>query len=291
MELRRRLMNALIMLLVLSVIGICGYLWLAPHSTVLQVIYMVVCTITGVSNGEEIIDSSHNPELRIFNIVVIGFGFLVAAYVLASITSFLVERDITNIFWRRKMQKRISELKHHYIVCGLGATGRHVMEELQKTGTPFVAIELKEEVFTRVREHESGTFKDLLCVVGDATDDEVLEQANLAHAKGLISVLGNDKDNLVVTVMVRQRNPSIRIVARCSDPNFAEKLTKAGANATVSPNTIGGLRMASEMLRPHVVGLLDMMLKQQGHTLRVEEIEIHEHSPWIGKTLGSLHLR
>jgi voltage-gated potassium channel len=279
------------MLLIIALIGAIGYLTLAPHSGPLQVLYMVVSTIFGVSNGEEIISTNHSPALRLFNILIIILGFVASAYVLASVTSFLVERDISNIFWRRKMQKRISELKHHYVVCGLGATGRHAIEELQKTGTPFVVVEIKEEVFTRLREHESGRYKELLCIVGDATDDDVLEEANIGHAKGLIAALGNDKDNLVVTVMVRQRNPHVRIVARCSDPRFAEKLTKAGANSTVSPNTIGGLRMASEVLRPHVVGFLDMMLKQQGQTLRVEEIEVGEQSPWAGKALGELNLR
>lgn len=291
MMLRRRLGYALVLLLILASVGVLGYVALAPHTSPLQVLYMVVSTIFGVSNGEEIIDTAHNPALRIFNIIFIVLGFVASAYVLASVTSFLVERDISNIFWRRKMQKRISELKHHYVVCGLGSTGRHAIEELQKTGTPFVVVEIKEEVFTRLREHETGQFKDLLCIIGDATDDDVLEEANIGHAKGVIAALSNDKDNLVVTVMVRQRNPHIRIVARCTDPRFSDKLTKAGANSTVSPNTIGGLRMASEVLRPHVVGFLDMMLKQQGQTLRVEEIEIGEGSPWASKTLGELNLR
>src|SRR5207253_3080463 len=136
---------------------------------------------------------------------------------LASITTFLVEGEITNIFWRRKMQKRISELKQHYVVCGLGDTGRHAVEELQKTRTPYVVIETHEESVQRLRESEEE-FKDL-------------------------------------------------------------------------PNRIGGLRLASEVLRPHVVGFLDTMLKEQSRTLRIEEIEISSGSPWIGRSLGELSLR
>ena len=140
------------------------------------------------------------------------------------------------------MQKRISELKDHYVVCGLGTTGRHAVEELQKMGTPFVVIETHEENIQKLREHLDASH--LLYIIGDATDDDVLTQAGIARARGLIVALSADKDNLVIIVMVRQMNPKIRIVARCTDPKFSEKMLKAGANSTVSPNHIGGLRMA-----------------------------------------------
>jgi voltage-gated potassium channel len=290
MELRRRLANAMLALVALGAIATSGYIALGDNVSFLQALYMFVTTIATVGYGE-IVDTSHSAALRTFNLVVILFGWAISAYVLASLTTFLVEGEITNIFWRRKMQKQISELKHHYVVCGLGDTGRHAIEELQKTGTPFVAVEAREDVVKRLREHESGAYKDMLIIMGDATDETVLEEANVSQAKGLIAALSNEKDNLVITVMVRQRHNHMRIVARCTDPKFGEKLVKAGANSTVSPNMIGGMRMASEVLRPHVVSFLDSMLKQQGQTVRVEEIELAENSPWVGKTFASLNLR
>jgi voltage-gated potassium channel len=211
--------------------------------------------------------------------------------VFSSVTAFLVEGEITNIFWRRRMQKKISELKDHYVVCGLGATGRHAVEELQKSGTPFVVIEMHEENIQKLREHKHLDAANLLYIIGDATDDDVLVEAGIARARGLIVALSADKDNLVIIVMVRQMNPKIRIVARCTDTKFSEKMLKAGANSTVSPNHIGGLRMASEVLRPHVVSFLDLMLKEQSRTLRVEEVEVGGASTWVGKTLGQLNLR
>src|SRR5437667_3904378 len=135
------------------------------------------------------------------------------------------------------------------------------------------------------------TFLQALYIIGDATDDDVLTQAGIARARGLIVALSADKDNLVIIVMVRQMNPKIRIVARCTDPKFSEKMLKAGANSTVSPNHIGGLSMASEVLRPHVVSFLDLMLKEQSRTLRVEEIEVGNASSWVGKTLAQIDLR
>ena len=291
MELRRRLGKAFLALVALCTVATLGYLWLGgPNVTLLDAIYMVVTTIATVGYGE-IVDTSHNPALRVFNLFIILFGWAISAYVLASLTTFLVEGEITNIFWRRKMQKRIDELKHHYIVCGLGDTGRHAIEEFQKTGTPFVAIDSREDVVRKLREHESGAYKDMLIIIGDATEEKILEEANINQAKGLIAALANEKDNLVITVMVRQKHHHIRIVARCTDPKFGEKLVKAGANSTVSPNMIGGMRLASEVLRPHVVSFLDSMLKQQGQTVRVEEIELGESSPWIGKHFGELNLR
>src|SRR5947209_9456553 len=291
MELRRRLVIALLLLLVLATLSTSGYLLLSDNVTFLQALYMTVITLAGVGNGEEIVSTMHSPGLRVFNMAVIVLGWAIAAYVLASITTFLVEGEITNIFWRRKMQRRISELKNHYIVCGLGDTGRHAIEELQKTGTPYVVVDSHDDNVARVREHQSNLFKELLYVIGDATDDLVLDQAGISRAKGLIAALAVDKDNLVITVMVRQKNPSIRIVARCTDLKFSDKMIKAGASATVSPNMIGGMRLASEVLRPHVVGFLDMMVKDQSHTLRIEEIELGKSSTWIGKSLGELNLR
>jgi voltage-gated potassium channel len=290
MELRRRLAFAFLLMLGLVAISVCGYIWLGSGVSFLDALYMAVITISTIGYTE-VVDTSHNPLLRVFNMGVILLGWGLSAYVLASVTTFLVEGEITNIFWRRKMQKKISELKDHYIVCALGDTGRHAVEELQKTGTPYVVVESHEDNVKKVREDSSGQFNEMLYLIGDATDDQVLEDAGIARAKGLITALSVDKDNLVITVMVRQKSPNIRIVARCTDPKYADKLVKAGANATVSPNMIGGLRMASEMLRPHVVGFLDMMLKQKGHALRIEEIEVEALSTWVGKTLGELNLR
>ncbi|HZR28252.1 MAG TPA: potassium channel protein [Terriglobales bacterium] len=291
MELRRRLIYAVILLLAVTTLSVAGYLWLGgPQVTFLQALYMAVITLAGVGYGE-IVDTSHNPMLRVFNMFVVLVGVTITVYVFSSVTAFLVEGEITNIFWRRRMQKRISELKDHYVVCGLGTTGRHAVEELQKTGTPFVVVEMHEENIQKLREHKALDTANLLTIVGDATDDDVLTQAGITRARGLIVALSVDKDNLVIIVMVRQMNPKIRIVARCTDPKFSEKMLKAGANSTVSPNHIGGLRMASEVLRPHVVSFLDLMLKEQSRTLRIEELEIGSTSPWLGKTLAQLDLR
>ncbi len=287
MNIRRRLLWALALLLLALAISVSGYRLLGgPHVTFLQALYMAVITLAGVGYGE-IVDTSHNPTLRLFNIFVVLFGVTLMVYVFSVVTAFLVEGEVRDLFWRRKMQKRISELKDHYIVCGLGDTGRYVLDELQAMGTPHVVIESHEESIKKLGEHRP----DLLYIIGDATDESVLDRAGVERARGLIAGLANDKDNLVITVLVRQKNPDIRIVARCSDDEkFGERMLKAGATSTVSPNRIGGLRLASEVLRPHVVGFLDQMLKQKGKTLRIEEITVNAGSHWIGMPLDALRL-
>lgn len=277
--------------MVLVLIAVVGYRVMGgPSVTILQALYMAVITLAGVGYGE-IVDTSLNPALRIFNIFVVLLGVMITAYLFSSVTAFLVEGDYSDLFRRRKMLKRISQLNKHFIVCGIGDTGRHAVAELQKTGTPYVVIETHQEGINRLLEHSAELYKDMLYVIGDATDEEVLEQGGLSRASGLLTMLAQDKDNLVITVLARQKNPHIRIVARCTDLKFSERMQKAGANSVVSPNMIGGLRLASEVLRPHVVGFLDLMIKEQSRTLRIEEIVIADSSPWIGKTLGQLQLK
>ena len=189
------------------------------------------------------------------------------------------------------MQRHIDELTGHHIVCGLGDTGRHAVAELQKTNTPHVVVDLSEENIKKLKELHPEALHEMLYVVGDATEEDILEKAGLSRANGLIAALPLDKDNLVVTVIVRQRFPKMRIVARSAERKFSERMMRAGANSTVSPSHIGGLRMASELIRPHVVGFLDLMLKEQGKTLRVEEIEVKAASPWAGSALHELNLK
>jgi voltage-gated potassium channel len=290
MDLRRRIITALLLLLGVGAGAVIGYRVLAgPSASFLQALYMAVITLAGVGYGE-IIDTSRNPALRVFNIFVVLIGVALTVYVFSVLTAFLVEGEIRHLFRRRKMQKRISELQGHYIVCALGDTGRFAVEELQKTGSPYVVIEANQEHVNKFMEHRGAPFTDMLYIIGDATDEAVLNQAGVDRASGLIAALSGDKDNLVITVMVRQQNPDIRIVARYTDSKFSERMLKAGANAIVSPNHIGGLRLASEVLRPHVVGFLDLMLQEKSRILRIEEIDIPERSLWAGMALGAVKL-
>src|SRR2546428_6377272 len=142
MALRKRLLFAIALLLILIIVSVTGYRVLGGDSvTFLQALYMAVITLAGVGYGE-IVDTSHNPALRIFNIGIVLFGVAVTVYVFSVVAAFLVEVEVTNPLWRRRMQRHINELKDHFIVCGLGDTGRHAVAELHETQRPFVVVEL-----------------------------------------------------------------------------------------------------------------------------------------------------
>ena len=254
------------------------------HVSMLDAIYMAVITVATVGYGE-IVDTAAHPALRVFNIFVILFGIGIMLYVFSASTAFIVEGELKDIFRRRKMLKQIQAMKEHFIVCGAGETGHFVVQELLKTSHPFVVIDHDEERLERIR--HLGEFPVLK---GDAADEELLATAGLARARGLVTVLAEDKDNLMVTVTARQLSPTVRIVARCAEARMAEKLIRAGANSAVSPNMIGGLRLASELIRPHVVSFLDEMLRDRNKTMRVEEIAVGPGSPWMGKSLQDTQL-
>lgn len=182
------------------------------------------------------------------------------------------------------MEKTIKKLKGHYILCGFGRVGRNIAHELEATGRHYVAID---EDLTRLEEYKEKNV-GLLYLHGDASDDDVLLAADLEDARGVFAVTGDDSRNLMIVITARQLKPAVRIVARCQETRNIEKMRKAGADAIVSPDFTGGMRIASAMIRPHVVSFLDEMLKSDKN-LRVEELPIP--AGFIPKPLGTLKLR
>lgn len=285
MPLRRQLIVSLLLLFIIVMLAAAGYRILGgPEVSTLDAVYMAIITVATVGYGE-VVDTSANPTLRIFNIFVIFFGIGIMLYVFSASTAFIVEGELKDIFRRRKMLKQIRDLKDHFVICGAGETAYHVVNELLKAGHQFVVIDHDEERLEKIQ--HLGQFPVLK---GEAADEEVLEEAGLSRARGLAIVLPDDKDNLMVTVTARQMSSTVRIIARCADARMGDKLIRAGASTAVSPNMIGGMRMASELIRPHVVGFLDLMLREKSKTLRVEEISIGESSPWAGKTIQEMEI-
>lgn len=250
-------------------------------------LYMTVITIATVGYSE-VVDIAHVTGGRIYTIVLIVFGMSILLYFSSSIVALVVEGELKQIFRRERMKKKIEKLRDHIIVCGAGATGVYIIKELIATKTPFVVIDLDENRIRWLIEEELGEF---LYVIGNGSDDHVLEEAGIKKAKGIIVALSSEKDNLFVVISARQLNPNIRIVARCVEPSTAPKLQKAGADAVVSPNFIGGMRMVSEMIRPKVTEFLDLMLYDKDKTLRIEEVNIPPTSSFIGKSLKEVKLR
>ena len=266
--------------LVVLLIGFIGYMVLDGEHNPLTAAYMAIITVFGVGYEEAITLRDH-PAGQVFTIAFIAAGMMSFIFVTASATGFILEGYLHQMLRRKKMQKRIDRLEGHYIVCGSGDTGRHVVEELYKMQVPFVVIERdKERVDRLLGDH------DFCHLEGDATDEELLRQAGVERARGLITSLPDDKSNLFVVLTARGLNKTMRIVSRAIEEGTPAKLLKVGADSVVSPNNIGGLRMASDMLRPAVVSFLDMMMRDPRNTLRFEEATVQEGSEFAGKTIA-----
>lgn len=274
-----------VLLVGIVIAGTIGYRVLGgAENSLLDCLYMTVITISTIGYGE-IIDLSANPAGRVFTIFIALSGIGVLFYVLSNFTAFFVEGEISESFRRKKMEKNIGKLTDHYIVCGVGRVGRHIVHELDSTKRPYVIIEPHRETIEGLLD----LLDNPLYVEGAATDDHTLKKAGIERALGLFAVAGDDNLNLVIALTARGLNPKIKIVARCTLLDNIEKMKKAGADSVISPNFIGGLRMASEMIRPHVVSFLDTMLRDKDKNLRVEEITVPEK--FVGKQVSELNLK
>lgn len=282
----RRILTPVMVLVVVYLVGVVGYKVIGGrgHSW-LDALYMTTITLT-TTGYREVIDITEHPSAMIFTIVLLLFGATAVVVTFSMITAYVVEGDLTAGFRRRRMQRRIDAMRAHTIVCGAGQTGSAVVRELVSTERPCVAIESSAEraaVFER-------QFPDVPVLVGDCTDDEVLTQAGIGFASGVVVCTDDDKVALVTTVLARQMAPKARLVARALDEKAAQRLRQSGADATVSPGNIGGMRMASELLRPSVVTFLDQMLRDENRNLRIEEVRVEQGSAFDGTDVESLRL-
>jgi len=286
----RRLVSAFMFLMTVVGIGSVGLHYLGGGRWEFwDCFYMTVITLSTVGFGETLSDMNAVEGARGFTVMLIVLGSGTLLYFASSLTAFIVEGDLMGALKRNRMQKQIDALSNHIVVCGVGSTGIHILEEMVATETPFVAIDIDEDRLGKLDEDLPGV--ELLSVTGDATDDHILERAGIVRARGIISALHDDKDNLFVTVTARALNSRARIIAKAVEPSAGPKLTRAGADAVVSPNRIGGMRMVSEMIRPRVVQFLDLMLRDRERNMRIEELPIPDDSSIVGATLRETDIR
>jgi voltage-gated potassium channel len=255
--------------------------------TLAQCAYFVAISITTVGYSE-LPELAKVPWGHFFTVIVILLGLGVALYSVSVLTTYFIEGEFQRSRLRRKVGKMIDKVQDHIIVCGVGTTGMHVVDELLATQWPLVAIDVDQRHLDRVQEKVPQTVPVLL---GDATEDATLERAGVRRARGLVAALTDDKANLFIVVTARQLNPKLRIIAKGVDVKAAEKLRHAGADSVVNPAFIGGVRMVSEMIRPQVVEFLDAMLRDKDKNLRIEEVFVPEGSPLATKPLAEVQIR
>jgi voltage-gated potassium channel len=283
----KKLQNILISIILITVIGTLGFKIIGgEHKSFLDALFMTAITITTVGYGD-VIGLDGKPWGKVFTIVFVFFGAALIAYLFTTLAAYIIEGELKEAFRRKKMEKSIAKMKNHYIVCGIGMVGLYVSHELYLTKRPQVAIDIDETKLEVLKAHELNI--DLL--VGDATENEVLWDAMIEKAKGLFATTNSDNDNIVIVLTARQLNPNLRVISRCNDTKNIDKIRRAGADAVVALNYIGGLRMASEMIRPAVTSFLDKMLRDKDSPLRVDEIHIPKHSPFIGKSVETIDFR
>jgi voltage-gated potassium channel len=286
MDSRKRIYVAVVMFAVVFLAGVGGFkVFGGKDWSLIDSVYMTVITVATVGYGE-VHDLSGNLPARVFAVVYILISLGTIAFAVTSITAFIVEGELKNILGRRKMEKEIAKLRDHFIVCGGDETALTIIRELHQTKKDFVVIEPSKERIDRIL-----VSYPILYIRGDPAEDEVLKQAGVESAKGVLLSLPTDEANLFVTITVRNLNPHIRIVAKGIDVKSHGKMRKVGADYVVSPTDIGGMRMASQMLRPAVVTFLDTMLRDKEQGLRVEEVEVKMGSTLARKTVGDSGIR
>ena len=277
----RRLLPTLIMLFVVVIVGTIGYRLIESWSF-LDSLYMVIITLFTVGFQEV---HALSPLGKLFTIVIIVAGVGVAVYAGTQLVEIIIEGEILGYSRRRKMDKKIKDMKNHYIICGYGRTGHQVGAEFDAARVPYVVVDRKQGI-----EEQLGP-RNIPYIVGDITSDENLIKAGIKSARGLITTADSDVANLYVTLSARVLNPNLYIVARASEIETENKLVMAGANRVIAPYYISGKRMAALATRPVTSDFLDMVMHGESLEFSLNEVTIPNNSPLINKTISEAEIR
>lgn len=281
LRVRDRLLLVLVLLLCCLLAGTAGYRLIEGWSW-FDSLYMTVITIGTVGYGEVRTLSSAG---RVFTIFLILGGIGLFTYGFTAITQIVVEGELAKAFRRMRMEQSIAQLSGHFIICGAGHTGGVVCAELRKTGRDFVVVDRDARAIETL---EQRLGFPLLHIVGDGSDAAVLLSAGVQRAAGVFAVLATDQDNAFVVLSAKGLNPKAKVLACQKSLGVREKLLRSGADGVVDPEFIGGLRLASEMIRPVTVGFLDSMLRNKDSHFRFDEISVPSDSPMIGRPVGGI---
>jgi len=277
----RHLKISIIILLLLVSAGTIGFVAI-EHWRFLDALYMTIITL-GTVGFKEVHDLSDIG--KIFTMALIVVGVSVLGYIVGSLAQIMFEGQIQRVIGRKKLEKKIEALHGHYIICGFGRIGSLICREFFSNKLPFVVVEKDLETIEKLDE------EGYLHMKGDATLDETLLKAGIKRAKGLISVVTSDSENVYITLTARGLNADLFILARSSENGSDIKLKRAGASKVISPYVIGGTRMAQSILRPNVVDFIEIATGNDHLDLQMEEITIPHDSVFVGETLVSSGFR
>src|SRR3990172_4848119 len=270
-----RLGGGVLFVMAMVISGVVGY-HVLEGDTWLESLYMTVITLSTVGFQEV---RPLSATGRIFTIALLVGGVGVVFYTAVAVAEKVVAGEFQQFFGRRRMAKKIDSLSEHYLVCGFGRIGEVISRELASKPVPFVVIE---QELGRVRKAEEA---DYFVLQGDAADEKVLVACGVAKGKGLFAALPTDADNVFVTLTAKELNSSLFVVARAESEQTAARLKRAGADAVISPYSMGGHRMAQAVLRPAVVEIIELATHQDSLELQLEEVVVARDSPYDGVTL------
>ncbi len=273
----RRVLGAL---LALTLVGTVGFMW-AEGWSAFDSLYMAVITLTTVGYGEV---HPLSTAGRAFTMAYLIVGIGVFMFGVVMLGERVVRAELGNWLGKRKMQAKIDSLRQHYIICGCGRFGQRLAEEMAARGMPFVVVESNEPTIELCRARQWHH------VVGDATEDTVLQQAGMDRAQGIACTLPSDAANLYVVLTARLARKDLRILSRATTDRDAEKLRRAGADKVISVYTAGAVKMAQLLANPHVENFLEVI---SGHNkaLDLAEVQVVASAPYCGKTLQDSGLR
>jgi len=271
------------LLLFLVAAGTAGYYYIEGWD-ILDSLYMTVLTMATI--GFKDLDTlSQGGKIFTIGLIVTSLGSL--AYVGINMARFVFDGELANYLKTYRVDKKIAKLKNHVIIVGFGRNGEQAAVELAEHGVDFVIIDKRDNVISRVREN-----RDLLYIKGDATNEEVLQQAGIYEARALIATTPNDADNVFVVLTARSMNPGLTVISRASEMGSQMKLKRAGATNVIMPERIGGQRMAKLVHQPDVVEFFESVLLQKTQDVSLEEVSCRNLAQqFVGKSLADLKIR
>jgi len=267
---------AILAVLVVLAAGTVGFV-LIFHVPVLQALFDTV-TVVSTLGYRQVPDT---PGEEVFVIALILLGVSTVLYAFGVVLEAVIEGQLRDLYGRRRMERKIAGMSGHVIVCGWGRVGRAIAENL----APEQELVIVDSDAERIAEVPHPT------VLGDATDDGVLDRAGIQRCRALVAAVNSDADNLYLTLTGRTLRPDLFIVARARVTSSEDKLLRAGANRVVNPQAIGGARMAAFVLQPHVTEFLDVVMHGTDVEFRLEEVQLSTGSPLAGQTLRDSHVR
>jgi len=274
---------AVILGLLSVTLGVTGYMSIEDY-TFLEALFMTVITISTV--GYEEIHHLSDTGM-IFTIFLITTSLGIFGFVLTSVTRYIIDGVFRNYYKDNKVKRKIKKLENHVIICGCGRVGKQAALDLAAHDVQVVIVDNDEEEIEYLREKD-----DILFIHGDATVDEIMEDAQIHTAQALITTLPKDADNLFVVLSARVLNKDLKIISRASEEHSDIKLKRAGATNIIMPDRIGGQRMAKLVAQPDIVEFLEYILIQDANDVNLEEISCSNlHPDFYNKKIGELGIR